>query len=228
MNNSEIYIIKISAYRESSNLYDAIAKDYGKITLIHKGIKANKKNYQLELFTPYKVSWSGKGDVKFLRSFEINSENILDKKYYVIGMYFNELMYYLIKNDYQIEKLYEHYFLSLNELQVSKHFLITLNNYEIGLLSLAGNYLNFESDINGKEIDKNLKYLYIPEQGPKINSNENECYSGETFLALSGKFSYNKKTLRESRLLMKRLIDYYIRPKKIKTREILQFTKFDY
>ena len=228
MNNSEIYIIKISAYRESSNLYDAIAKDYGKITLIHKGIKANKKNYQLELFTPYKVSWSGKGDVKFLRSFEINLENILDKKYYVIGMYFNELMYYLIKNDYQIEKLYEHYFLSLNELQVSKHFLITLNNYEIGLLSLAGNYLNFESDINGKEIDKNLKYFYIPEQGPKINSNENECYSGETFLALSGKFSYNKKTLRESRLLMKRLIDYYIRPKKIKTREILQFTKFDY
>ncbi len=228
MNNSEIYIIKISAYRESSNLYDAIAKDYGKITLIHKGIKTNKKNFQLELFTSYNVSWSGKGDIKFLQSFEINSENVLDKKYYVIGMYFNELIYHLIKNDYQIEKLYDHYFLSLNQLKLSDHFLKTLNNYEIGLLSLAGNYLNFDSDINGKGIDKNLKYFYIPEEGPKISSNENEHYSGETFLALSGKVSYNKKTLRESRLLMKRLIDYYIRPKKIKTREILQFTKFDY
>ena len=31
MEDSKIYIIKISSYRESSNLYDAIAKDYGKI-----------------------------------------------------------------------------------------------------------------------------------------------------------------------------------------------------
>ena len=46
MQTSDIYIIKISPYRESSNLYDAIAKDFGKITFIHKGIKSNKKkNY---------------------------------------------------------------------------------------------------------------------------------------------------------------------------------------
>ena len=51
MEDSKIYIIKISSYRESSNLYDAIAKDYGKITFIHKGIKSNTKKSQLELFT---------------------------------------------------------------------------------------------------------------------------------------------------------------------------------
>jgi len=228
MDISEIYIIKISAYRESSNLYDAIAKDYGKITLIHKGIKTNKKNSQLELFTSYKVSWSGKGEIKFLRSYETISENALDKKYYIIGMYFNELIYYLIKNDYQIEKLYDHYLVSLFKLKSSDQFLITLNNYEIGLLNLAGNYLNFDTDINDEEIDGTLEYSYIPEQGPLINSNKAESYSGETFLALSGKIAYQDKTLRESRLLMKRLIDYYIRPKKIKTREILKFTSFDY
>ena len=43
MQTSDIYIIKITPYRESSNIYDAIAKDFGKITLIHKGIKYNKK-----------------------------------------------------------------------------------------------------------------------------------------------------------------------------------------
>ena len=43
MQTSDIYIIKITPYRESSNLYEAIAKDYGKITLIHKGVKTNKK-----------------------------------------------------------------------------------------------------------------------------------------------------------------------------------------
>ena len=45
MQTSDIYIIKITPYRESSNLYEAIAKDYGKITLIHKGVKTNKKKF---------------------------------------------------------------------------------------------------------------------------------------------------------------------------------------
>ena len=79
MEDSKIYIIKISSYRESSNLYDAIAKDYGKITLIHKGIKSNLKKSQLELFTAYKVDWSGKGDIKFLRNYEIDSKKFLDR-----------------------------------------------------------------------------------------------------------------------------------------------------
>ena len=82
MEDSKIYIIKISSYRESSNLYDAIAKDYGKITFIHKGIKSNTKKSQLELFTSYKVDWSGKGDIKFLRNYEIDSKNFLDKDFY--------------------------------------------------------------------------------------------------------------------------------------------------
>ena len=60
MQTSDIYIIKITPYRESSNIYDAIAKDFGKITLIHKGIKYNTKSNSLELFCPYKINWSGK------------------------------------------------------------------------------------------------------------------------------------------------------------------------
>jgi len=223
MNTSDIYIIKITPYRESSNLYDAIAKDYGNITLIHKGIKTNKKSNPLELFISYKVNWSGKGDIKFLRESEINEKTNFSQTHNIIGMYYNELMYYLTKNDYQIDKLYEHYNMSLKHLTKSKHFLIDLNNYEIGLLILTGHYIVFDNDIDNEIIDKNKKYIYKIDQGPKISLNSKETYSGETFLALSGHLHYDKQSLRESRVLMKRLIDYYIQPKKIKTREILKY-----
>ena len=43
MVTSDIYIIKTTPYRESSNLYDAVVKGIGKVTFIHKGIKTNKK-----------------------------------------------------------------------------------------------------------------------------------------------------------------------------------------
>ena len=55
MQTSDIYIIKITPYRESSNLYEAIAKDYGKITLIHKGVKTNKKSFLWNYFARIKL-----------------------------------------------------------------------------------------------------------------------------------------------------------------------------
>ena len=73
------------------------------------------------------------------------------------------------------------------------------------------------------KIDKRKKYEYIPDFGPKVVQNGKETYSGETLAALSGHQSYSDKSVKESRVLMKRLIDYYIQPKKIKTREILKY-----
>tara|TARA_A100001011_G_scaffold396826_1_gene495969 strand:- start:728 stop:1411 length:684 start_codon:yes stop_codon:yes gene_type:complete len=223
MQTSDIYIIKITPYRESSNIYDAIAKDFGKITLIHKGIKYNKKSNSLELFCPYKINWSGKSDIKFIRDFESTEKLNLSPKHNIIGMYFNEIMYYLTKNDFRIEKLYDHYDNSLRNLQNSNDLLANLNNYEIGILLLTGHYLVFDTDTNGNTIEDTKKYTYVPDFGPKIVLDGKDAYSGETLIALSGQQPYNSKSIKESRLLMKRLIDYYIQPKKIKTREILKY-----
>ena len=223
MHTSEIYIIKITPYRESSNIYDAIAKDYGKITLIHKGIKTNKKKNSLELFSPYKINWSGKSDIKFIRDYESIDRLDLSPTHNVIGMYYNEIMHYLTRNEYQIEKLYDHYNTSLRNLKNSDNILVNLNDYEIGILILTGHYLTFDHDSDGKIIDSVKKYTYVPDFGPRETSNLKEFYSGETLMALSGKHAYNSKSIKESRVLMKRLIDYYIQPKKIKTREILKY-----
>ena len=223
MITSDIYIIKTSPYRESSNLYEAIVKDIGKVSLIHKGIKANKKRNSLELFTPYRVNWSGKGNIKFLRESEVIKKIDFSPTQNILGMYFNELMYYLTKNDYQIEKLYDHYSASLLNLLKSKNFLISLNDYEIGLLILTGHYIVFDIDSDDKTIDINEKYQYVPDLGPKLSLNIRDAYMGKTMMALSGLHSYDTESVKESRVLMKRLIDYYIQPKKIKTREILRY-----
>lgn len=223
MITSNIYIFKATPYRESSSMYQAVAKGHGKITLIHKGIKTNKKRNPLELFTPYKVNWSGRGNIKFLRESESVEIINLSNSQNIIGMYYNELMFYLTTNDYHVEGLYEHYDISLRRLVKSKQLLKEINNYEIGLLILTGHYLIFDTDSNDNAIDINKKYSYIPDFGPKISTNFGESYHGETLLAMSGNLPYTELTLKESRVLMKRLIDYYIQPKNIKTREILKY-----
>ena len=223
MTSSDIYIIKTTPYRESSNLYEAIVKDIGKMTFIHKGIKTNNRRNVLELFTPYRVNWSGKGNIKFLRESEILEKINFSPTQNILGMYFNELMHYLTKNDFQIEKLYAHYNVSLLNLLKSENFLISLNNYEIGLLILTGHYIIFDTDSDDRNIDVNKKYNYVPDLGTKLSLDNKDVYMGKTMMALSGQHSYDTECIRESRVLMKRLIDYYIQPKKIKTREILKY-----
>ena len=223
METTEIYIIKVISYRESSNLYEAIAKGYGKITLIHKGIRSNVKKNALELFIPYRINWSGKGGIKFLRDYEIIHHIDYTPTHHIIGMYYNELLYYLTKSDFHIEKLYEHYDYSLRSLLSSKNFLINLNNFEIGILILTGHYIIFDRDTDDTALDASQSYSYIPDIGPQLQKNHKDIYKGETLMALSGINPYNEKSIKESRVLMKRLIDYYIQPKKIKTREILKY-----
>ena len=226
MITEDIYIIKITPYRESSNLYDVIAKNYGKLTLIHKGVKKNNKKNSLELFVSYKISWSGKSNIKLLRDYEIIEAPELSPNLNVIGLYFNELIHYLTQNDYYIEKLYDHYNSSIKSIINSENILVNLNNYEIGLLLLTGHYIIFDVNIDGEPVNIDGNYKYVPDFGPKLCTSRNEGYSGKTFLALSEKCAYDAMTIKESRVLMKRLIDYYIQPKKIRTREILKYISF--
>ncbi|MBT7543572.1 MAG: hypothetical protein HN613_05885 [Gammaproteobacteria bacterium] len=223
MITEDIYIIKITPYRESSNLYDVIAKNYGKLTIIHKGVKNNNKKNSLELFVSYRASWSGKSSIKLLRDYEIVEAPKLSPNLNVIGLYFNELMYYLTQNDYHIEGLYNHYDFSMKSIVNTENILVNLNNYEIGLLLITGHYIIFNSNIDGEHVSIDSNYKYVPDFGPKQCTNKNEGYSGKTFLALSEKYAYDAMTIKESRVLMKRLIDYYIQPKKIRTREILKY-----
>ena len=223
MITEDIYIIKITPYRESSNLYDVIAKNYGKLTIIHKGVKNNNKKNSLELFVSYRASWSGKSSIKLLRDYEIIEAPKLSPNLNVIGLYFNELMYYLTQNDYHIEGLYNHYDFSMKSIINTENILVNLNNYEIGLLLITGHYIIFNSNIDGEHVSIDSNYKYVPDFGPKQCKNKNEGYSGKTFLALSEKYAYDAMTIKESRVLMKRLIDYYIQPKKIRTREILKY-----
>ena len=223
MITEDIYIIKITPYRESSNLYDVIAKNYGKLTIIHKGVKNNNKKNSLELFVSYRASWSGKSSIKLLRDYEIVEAPKLSPNLNVIGLYFNELMYYLTQNDYHIEGLYNHYDFSMKSIVNTENILVNLNNYEIGLLLITGHYIILNSNIDGEQVSIDSNYKYVPDFGPKQCTNKNEGYSGKTFLALSEKYAYDAMTIKESRVLMKRLIDYYIQPKKIRTREILKY-----
>jgi len=225
MENSDIYIFRVTPYRESSILYDAVVKEYGKITFIHKGIKSNKRKNALQLFCSYNINWSGKSNIKFLRNIEsINPIKNFKDNHKIIGMYYNEIMFYLTKNDYKIDKLYNHYDDCLRKLADSKYnYLIDLNIFEIGLLILTGHYIFFDHDLSGNLIKEDKRYAYIPEQGPKLETDYKETYSGSTLMALAGEIEYDHETLKESRVFMRRLINYYIQPKKIKTREILEY-----
>ena len=90
------------------------------------------------------------------------------------------------------------------------------------MLILTGHYIVFDRDTDDEALDPSKSYSFSCPRA-ELQKNHKDIYKGETLMALSGINPYSEKSIKESRVLMKRLIDYYIQPKKIKTREILKY-----
>tara|TARA_Y100000590_G_scaffold465330_1_gene637326 strand:+ start:693 stop:1397 length:705 start_codon:yes stop_codon:yes gene_type:complete len=227
MNLSSIYIIKTLAFGETSNIYEIISNEQGRMSIIHKGAKKGKKSFPLNQFCPYKISWAGKSSLKYLKDYEnINNKINLSDKHKVIALYLNELLFLLVPRDLKIDGLFDVYDEALYSLVNDNNLLKTLNNYEITILEKCGHSIFLKSNLDNISINSEKKYLYISDYGPKETDN-NDGISGKTFLALANEIDYDKETLIESRNLMKKVIDFYIKPKTIKTREIFKYIALD-
>ena len=128
MNLSSIYIIKTLAFGETSNIYEIISNEQGRMSIIHKGAKKGKKSFPLNQFCPYKISWAGKSSLKYLKDYEnINNKINLSDKHKVIALYLNELLFLLVPRDLKIDGLFDVYDEALYSLVNDNNLLKTLN-----------------------------------------------------------------------------------------------------
>ena len=89
------FILHGRDFRNTSRLLDVFTLDYGRVTLVAKGVRTSRSKLQgvLEPFSPLIISWSGKGDVQTLTGAESvkNSISLLGKQV-MSAYYINELL----------------------------------------------------------------------------------------------------------------------------------------
>jgi DNA repair protein RecO (recombination protein O) len=224
--HQQAFILKSQSYKESSVIHQMFSIDYGVVSIISKGSKSkiSKVGSVLHPFRQLAVSWVGKSDLKTLTSSEQLGElNTLKGNGLYCGFYVNELILNLLHKFDGHPVLFTAYQKVMYQLASNENLQNHLREFEKILLQEIGYGLQLDHVANSDApIDADLDYTYVIGKGvveSSFSSNEQRI-SGSTLNNLRDNCLATKQELIQAKKLMRRLIDYQLDGKILKSREL--------
>jgi DNA repair protein RecO (recombination protein O) len=233
------FILQQRNYRETSLIIDALTSDFGRISVLAKGVRTAKSKTagQLQPFIPLAVSYIGKAELKILTDVERHTRlqnacsihsipgNTHQASYELKGLglycgfYINELVACFLHKYDPHPEVFGYYSDCLFCLTNCCSMEAALRLFELKLLEFAGYGLQLEYDSNDKPIETEKKYQYTIGQGP-VEALDGQI-SGRTLLALSATELSDPLVLNEAKTLMRRVIDVHLQGKPLKSRAVI-------
>lgn len=178
------FILHHRPYRETSVLLDVLTENYGRISLIAKGVRTARSRLRsfIQPFIPLLLSWNGKGELMTMYSVEANGAPLMIKGDCLLsGFYLNELLVKVLQKQDPCPRLYTIYHHTLIELQGSILKQHVLRLFEKKLLEELGYGLQLTHDFRtGKVILADCFYQYYPEHGfEQVEKSSNMVVAGK-------------------------------------------------
>jgi DNA repair protein RecO (recombination protein O) len=201
------------AYRESSFLLEIFTQEYGRLSLIAKGVRQRHASLSglLQPFVPLLVSFTGKGELMALSHAEMSAPIVsLQKENLFAGFYLNELLICLLQKWDAHPSLYQRYEKTLGELRGEKLDQKILRSFEKNLLHELGYGILpiTEIDLHAK-FDPLRYYRFMPEQGfveselAHSGGVQGNLFLGKNLLAIAREDWQDEESLADARRLMR-------------------------
>jgi len=221
------YVLHTRPYRETSLLVDAFTQQFGRITMVARGVKRGKQKASaiLQPFIPLLLSWYGSGDLVSLTQVEPAGVNHdLAARRAICGLYINELLIKLLHNWDACADLFASYEHALTQLSLENIAAqITLRHFEKQLLKSLGYGLQLSREVStGAPIQVDNYYVYDPVLGPRVVAEKvSGAILGASILALeSGNFCKQTELL-DIKHLMRIVLNHHLGARRIMARELL-------
>ena len=227
VNLQPAYVLHSRAYRDTSALLEIFALDYGRVSLVARGVKGTKARYKglLQPFVPLLMSWQGKGELMTLRMAEPHgiAHNLMGNTL-LCGLYLNELLVKLLHRYDAHPELFLSYQQTLIALQEKDQQQIVLRLFEKNLLTELGYALQLEYEaITHQPIDVERFYFFNPTQGllPCLNPNQQpNVFQGENLLAIHNNNFAHSAYMRDAKRLIRIALNHLLEGKTIRSREL--------
>jgi DNA repair protein RecO (recombination protein O) len=142
------FVLHSRPYRETSALVDLFTLEYGKVSVVARGVRrpGSKLRHTLQPFTVLAVRFAGQSELKTLHQAEL-AELLpsLSGKALMCGLYANELLERLLQPLEATPDLFLHYKVLLNDLLQLQDHEVSLRLFEQALLRELGGW----SDLSG-------------------------------------------------------------------------------
>ena len=225
--NEPGYLLHQRAYSETSLLLDVFSRNYGRMTLVAKGVKRKKSRTRgiLVPFQPLIVAWSGRGEVKTMTSAEsLVQRKKLQGERLFCGYYIYELILRMLHRYDPHETLFGVYESALEGLVREIDLERTLRIFEKRLLQELGYGLHLSTDtLTGGAIDPSARYRYVAEMGPVLdNGGEHKgvVLHGESLQALNDEGDFSTLHRRELKRLTRAALDRHLEGRPLHSREL--------
>jgi DNA repair protein RecO (recombination protein O) len=223
--NEPAFLLHRRPYTESSVLIDLFSRHHGRMVLIAKGARKLKSRWRGSLlpFQSLIAAWSGRGEVKTVTGIEGEgpSRGLRGKALYC-GYYMNELVLRLLHRFDPHEDVFDNYANALARLSTEEDQERVLRIFEKQLLRDLGYGMHLVRDADrGNPIDPGERYRYRPDAGPlKYSDTDHNGVSvhGATLLALEEEVEFDERTRRESKRLIRSVLDYHLDGQTLRTR----------
>jgi len=219
------YVLHTRRYGDSSLIADLLTRDQGRLACMSKGaLRARRPDTRLQPFQPLLVELRGRGEVLTLTRAESGSGPLrLDGRRLYCGLYLNELILKLTARQDPCPELFDDYAQAIQGLAGEGSAEPILRRFEVRLLMRLGLGLVLDTDRAGQPIMAGQRYTYDIGSGPGPVAGEPvDSLSGKTLLALqAGEFD-DDITLRQARQLMRRIIDYHLDGRPLRSRELFR------
>jgi DNA repair protein RecO (recombination protein O) len=216
------FVLHKRPYRESSLLLDVFSYDYGKIGLVARGVRKNRRGGAavLEPFNLLRLSWTGKSDLQTMTSVELIPPGLrLTGKSLYCGFYLNELLNYFLHRHDPHPNLFSHYAATLVSLSENPEVETALRYFELALLDETGFGLQIECDSKtGAEVEAGKRYRYWPGEGLVESNWSVDSIGGSTLISLVQRKLGGAEQLTEAKCLMRMMIDHYLGEKTLRSR----------
>ncbi|MGH8397571.1 MAG: DNA repair protein RecO [Gammaproteobacteria bacterium] len=220
------YVLHQHDWRETSRVVEILSRDYGKLGVVARGARRAKSPWRalLRPFQPLLLSWMGGGELMTLIGAEPSAaSHLLYGRSLLSGFYMNELLLRLLPRQDPHPVLFDQYADVLGRLMQDIN--PSLRLFEKHLLTALGYGLNLDRDaISGELVQADAVYRYEFELGlvrVMNNAGPGIHVSGRTLLALARERLEQAEALRESRRLLRAVLDQLLGERPLKTRKVM-------
>ena len=223
--NQPIYILHSYPFKETSLIVEILSKDFGRLALVAKGARRPKSSLRGMLlpFQSLHATWSGLQDLKTLHNVDwSNAFLAIEGDALVCGFYLNELIMRLVPKDDPYPRLYDFYHKTILAMTTNKSLNMILRRFELRLLQEIGYEVPLKNDVQGSIIDPKKQYFYEAGSGASDDKKFSNqlVISGKTLIDMADNNYENKDTEKQSKQLMRYLINHYIGEKPLYSKQL--------
>tara|TARA_B100000959_G_scaffold284702_1_gene357086 strand:+ start:1629 stop:2357 length:729 start_codon:yes stop_codon:yes gene_type:complete len=228
--NEPAYLIHQRPFSESSQIINLFSRHFGRVDLIAKGSKRPKSKFKsfLQPFMPILVSWSGRSQLKTLRSIDLNTQRktTLPNKQLMSAFYLNELILSLLITMDPYPDLFDCYALTIDKLSDVDFSESVLRTFEIKLLSQIGYAINFQTEgMSSNYIDAEQVYRFVVEEGfvrSHSTTPHDSLIKGSIIKAIDRGDYSTPQVLKAAKRITRKSIKYHLSGKELNTKKVFK------